>query len=157
MIYPGALSPQGRGSSYRYLDTVNVGPTHAAAPVNEEDELPMGLSQVRLDRLEVRAEVEHDDRMVGNVLVEAFPDDFCLEEKGKLSHFGHSRGPELLLGAHAVPPFLTRLCQDPTHALHGTVPGCLHLALLCARLSQLHGLQRQKDRDLNPSSHHPAL
>jgi hypothetical protein len=40
----------------------------------------MGLSQVRLHRLEVRTEVEHDDRMVGNVFVEAFPDDFCLEE-----------------------------------------------------------------------------
>lgn len=49
MIYPGALSPRGWGSSYRYLDTVNVGPTHAAAPVNEEDKLPMGLSQVWLD------------------------------------------------------------------------------------------------------------
>lgn len=64
---------------------MDVGPTHAAAPVNEEDKLAMGLPQVRLERLEVRTEVEHDDRMVGNVLVEAFPDDFCLEEKEKRS------------------------------------------------------------------------
>ena len=47
--------------------------------------------------MEVGAEIEHDDRMVGDVLVKAFPDDFCLEEKGKLS-LEHSRGPEL--GAH---------------------------------------------------------
>lgn len=53
--------------------------------------------------MEVGAEVEHDDRMVGDVLVEAFPDDFCLEEKGKLS-LEHSRGPELLLGAHPGGP-----------------------------------------------------
>lgn len=26
--------------------------------------------------------------MVGDVLVETLPDDFCLEEKGKLSHLG---------------------------------------------------------------------
>lgn len=68
---------------------MDVGPTHAAASVDEEDELPMGLSQVRLHRLEVRTEVEHDDRMVGNVFVEAFPDDFCLEEKGRLFDLGN--------------------------------------------------------------------
>lgn len=39
----------GEGSSNRYLDMVNAGPTHAATPVNEEDKLPMGLSQVWLD------------------------------------------------------------------------------------------------------------
>lgn len=63
--------------------------THAVAPVNEEDELPVGLSQVWLHRLEVRAEVKHDDRMVENVFVEAFPDDFCLEEKGTLPELGN--------------------------------------------------------------------
>ena len=44
--------------------------------------------------MEVRAEIEHDDGMVGDVLVKAFPDDFCLEEKGELS-LEHSRGPGL--------------------------------------------------------------
>lgn len=76
---------QGTGSHTRYLDALDAGPAHAAAPVDEKDELPVGLSQVGLHRLEVRAEVEHDDRMVGNVFVETLPDDFCLEEKGTLS------------------------------------------------------------------------
>lgn len=44
----------------------------------------MALSQVGLHRLEVGTEVEHDDRVVGNVFVESLPDDFCLEEKGIL-------------------------------------------------------------------------
>lgn len=54
--------------------------------------------------------------------MEAFPDDFCLEEKGILS-LGYSRAPALLLGAHAGPPLLTKCCQDPTHALHDRRPG----------------------------------
>lgn len=63
---------------------MHADPAHAAAPVNEEDELPVGLSQARLDRLEVGTEVEHDDGVVGNVFVEAFSNDFCLEKKGTL-------------------------------------------------------------------------
>lgn len=86
---------------------MDIGPTHAAAPVNEEDELAMGLSQVRLDRLEVRTEVEHDDRMVGNVLVEAFPDDFCLEEKEKPLTW-YSRGPALLTWSPITHQVLSR-------------------------------------------------
>lgn len=73
------------GFHTRYLDALDTGPAHAAAPVDEKDELPVRLSQVGLHRLEVRAEVEHDDRMVGNIFVETLPDDFCLEEKGTLS------------------------------------------------------------------------
>lgn len=46
---PWSPRPRGRGSSYRYLDEEDVGSTHAAAPVNEEDKLAMGLSQVGLD------------------------------------------------------------------------------------------------------------
>lgn len=97
---------------------MDIGPTHAAAPVNEEDKLAMGLPQVRLERLEVRTEVEHDDRMVGDVLVEAFPDDFCLEEKEKLS-----------LGIQGVQryshglPLLTKCCQDPAQTLPVRLPG----------------------------------
>lgn len=73
------------GFHTRYLDTLDAGPAHAAAPVDEKDELPVRLSQVGLHRLEVGAEVEHDDRVVGNIFVETLPDDFCLEEKGTLS------------------------------------------------------------------------
>lgn len=58
--------------------------------------------------------------MVGNVLVEAFPDYFCLEEKGKLS-FGHSQGPEL--GAQTGSPSPSNLCQDHTHPLRERLPG----------------------------------
>lgn len=36
--------PWRRRSSNRYLDTVDVGPVHAAAPVDEEDKLAVGLS-----------------------------------------------------------------------------------------------------------------
>lgn len=41
---PWSPRPWGGGSSNRYLDTVDVGPVHAATPVDEEDKLPMGLS-----------------------------------------------------------------------------------------------------------------
>lgn len=51
----------GTGSHTQYLDTLDAGPAHAAAPVDKEEELPMGLPQVGLHRLEVRTEVEHDD------------------------------------------------------------------------------------------------
>lgn len=73
-----------RAAPSGYLDAVDVGLAHAATPVDEEDELPVRLPQVCLHRLEVRTEVEHDDRVVGNVFVKTFPDDFCLEEKGQL-------------------------------------------------------------------------
>ena len=46
---PCSTRPWGKGPSHRYLDPVDVGPAHAAAPVEEEDELAVGLSQVRLD------------------------------------------------------------------------------------------------------------
>lgn len=94
--------------------------------------------------------------MVGNVLVEAFPDDFCLEEKGKLS-LGHSGGSGLFLGGsrwspHHSPGFvkiLLMLCMRESRVNHTWL---LHLLDF-----QLYGLWRQKDRGLNPSSHHPAV
>lgn len=52
--------------------------------------------------------------------MEAFPDYFCLEEKGKLS-FGHSQGPEL--GAQTGSPSPSNLCQDRTHPLRERLPG----------------------------------
>lgn len=51
----------GAESHTQYLDALDAGLAHAAAPVNEEDKLPVGLPRVRLHRLQVRTEVEHDD------------------------------------------------------------------------------------------------
>lgn len=81
MLKPWLL---GAESHTQYLDALDVGLARAAAPIDEEDELPMCLPRVGLHRLEVRTEVEHDDRVVGNIFVETLPDDFCLEEKGTL-------------------------------------------------------------------------
>lgn len=98
----------GTGSHTRYLDALDAGPAHAAAPVDEKDELPVGLSQVGLHRLEVGAEVEHDDRVVGNVFVETLPDDFCLEEKGTLSDLV---GCSCFLLTKTFPPVAGRLLK----------------------------------------------
>lgn len=51
----------GAGPCTQYLDTLDAGLAHAAAPVDEEDKLPMCLPQAGLHRLEVRTEVEHND------------------------------------------------------------------------------------------------
>lgn len=55
----------------KYLHTVNVDPAHAAAAVNEEDKLAVNLPQVWADRLEVRAKVQHDHRVVEDVLMKS--------------------------------------------------------------------------------------
>lgn len=54
-----------------YLDTVDVNSAHAAAAVNEKDELAVNLPQVWADGLEVRAKVQHDHGVVEDVLVES--------------------------------------------------------------------------------------
>lgn len=46
---PCSTRPWGQGPPDRYLDPVDVDPTHAATPVEEEDKLAVGLSQVWLD------------------------------------------------------------------------------------------------------------
>lgn len=63
----------------RHLDTVDVDAAHAATAVDEEDEFAMDPPQVGADRLEVGAEVEHDHRVVEDVLVEAPANDIHLE------------------------------------------------------------------------------
>lgn len=66
-----------------HLHTVDADPTHAAAAVNEEDELAMNLPQVWADGLEVGAEVQHDHRVVKDVLMEAPVNDVYLEKDQK--------------------------------------------------------------------------
>lgn len=66
--------------SCRYLGTVDVHATHAPAAVYQEDELSLGFLEAWLHSPQVRAEVEHDDSMVGDVLVQPLPDDFRLKE-----------------------------------------------------------------------------
>lgn len=68
-----------RQPSGRHLDTVDVDAAHAATAINEEDEFAVNFAQVRADGLEVRAEVEHDHRVVEDVLMEAPADDVHLE------------------------------------------------------------------------------
>lgn len=62
----------------KYLHTVDVNPAHAAAAVNEEDKLAMNLPQVRANRLEVWAKVQHDHRVVEDVLMESPVNDIYL-------------------------------------------------------------------------------
>ena len=65
----------------KYLHTVDVDPTHAAAAVDEEDELAVNLPQVRADGLEVGAEVQHDHGVVEDVLMEPSVDDIYLQRR----------------------------------------------------------------------------
>lgn len=58
----------------------NVHTTHAPTAVYQEDELSLGFPEAWLHSPQVRAEVEHDDRVVGDVLVQPLPDDFHLKE-----------------------------------------------------------------------------
>lgn len=64
-----------------YLDAVDIHAAHASAAVYEEDKLSLGFPEVWLDGPQVRAEVEHDDGVVGDVLVQSLPDDFRLQER----------------------------------------------------------------------------
>lgn len=64
-----------------YLDTVDVHAAHASAAVYEEDKLSLGFLEVWLEGPQVRAEVEHDDGVVGDVLVQPLPDDIRLQER----------------------------------------------------------------------------
>lgn len=64
-----------------YLHSFNVAPTHAAAAVNEENEFAVDLPQVGADGFEVRAEVDHDHRVVEDVFVESPVNDIDLERK----------------------------------------------------------------------------
>lgn len=64
-----------------YLDAVDVHAAHASTAVYEEDKLSLGFPEVWLDGPQVRAEVEHDDRVVGDVLVQPLPDNFSLQER----------------------------------------------------------------------------
>lgn len=61
-----------------YLHSVNVRPAHATAAVNEEYELAVDFPQVRADRLEVRAEVDHDHGVVEDVFMESSVNDIYL-------------------------------------------------------------------------------
>lgn len=71
--------------SCRYLGTVDVHTAHAPAAVYQEDKLSLGFPEARLHSPQVRAEVEHDDRVVGDVLVQPLPDDFRLKKAGESS------------------------------------------------------------------------
>lgn len=64
-----------------YLHSFNVAPTHAAAAVNQEYEFAVDLPQVRADWFEVRAEVDHDHRVVEDVLMESPVNDIYLKRK----------------------------------------------------------------------------
>lgn len=66
-----------------YLHSFNVAPAHAAAAVNEEYEFAVDLPQVRADRFEVRAEVDHDHRVVEDVFMESSVNDIYLKRKQK--------------------------------------------------------------------------
>lgn len=68
-----------RQPSGRHLDPVDVDAAHAATAIDEEDEFAVDSAQVGADGLEVRTEVEHDHRVVEDVLVEASADDVHLE------------------------------------------------------------------------------
>lgn len=67
----------------KYLHAVDVNPAHAAAAVNEEDKLAVNLPQVWADRLEVGAKVQHDHRVVEDVLMESSVNDIYLEKNKK--------------------------------------------------------------------------
>lgn len=67
-------------SSCRYLGTVDAHSAHAPAAVQQEDELSLGFPKAWLHSPQVRAEIEHDDSVVGDVLVQPLPDDFRLKE-----------------------------------------------------------------------------
>lgn len=66
--------------SCRYLGTADAHTTHAPAAVHQEDELALGFPEAWLHSPQVRAEVEHDNRVVGDVLAQPLPDDFHLKE-----------------------------------------------------------------------------
>lgn len=55
---------------WKYLHTVDVNATHAAAAINEEDKFTVNLPQVRADGLELWTEVQHHHRVVEDVLME---------------------------------------------------------------------------------------
>lgn len=63
-----------------YLHTVDVSPAHAAAAVDEEDKLAVNFPQVWADRLEFRAKVQHDHRVVEDVFMESSVNDIYLEK-----------------------------------------------------------------------------
>lgn len=67
--------------SWNHLHSFNVAPAHAAAAVNEEYEFAVDLPQVRADRFEVRAEVDHDHRVVEDVFMESSVNDIYLKRK----------------------------------------------------------------------------
>lgn len=67
--------------SCRYLGTADAHTTHAPAAVHQEDELSLGCPEAWLHSAQVRAEVEHEDRVMGDVLVQSLPDDFHLKKK----------------------------------------------------------------------------
>ena len=66
--------------------STNLGTADArAAPtaVHQEDELSSSFLQVCRGRAELGAEVEHEDGVVGDVLVKALPDDFRLQGRSR--------------------------------------------------------------------------
>ena len=56
-----------------HLNTMDVGATHAAAAVHEEQQLSGGLVQLQRFTQQVRTEVEHQDGAAQNVLVVPLP------------------------------------------------------------------------------------
>lgn len=80
----------------KYLHAVDVNPAHAAAAVNEEDKLAVNLPQVWADRLEVGAKVQHDHRVVEDVLMESSVNDIYLEMNKKSRAFGTMRWVDFL-------------------------------------------------------------
>lgn len=67
----------------RYLDEADVHAAHAPTAVYEKYKLPLGFPEVWLDGSQVRAEIQHDHRVVRDVLVQTFPDDFRLQQARK--------------------------------------------------------------------------
>lgn len=72
--------------SVKYLHAVNVNSTHAAAAVNEEDKLAMNLPQVWADGFELRTKIQHDHRVVEDVLMEPSVNDVYLKTGQKQKH-----------------------------------------------------------------------
>lgn len=65
----------------KYLHSFDVPPAHAAAAVDEEYEFAVDLPQVRADGFEVRAEVDHDHRVVEDVFMQPPVNDVYLERR----------------------------------------------------------------------------
>lgn len=68
-----SCSEQHEAEEWDCLDLADVVVAHAAAAVDEEEQLPGGPLQLRRLRQQVWAEVQHQDRAAQNVLMVTLP------------------------------------------------------------------------------------